>query len=323
MKVILVTGGTGFIGSHLCTALLKQGHRVLCVDNNSTGCMDNISECLKHDHFEFMRHDITEPLQVEVDLIYHLACPASPHAYQLNPIKTLKTNVLGTMHMLGLAKRTGARILLTSTSEVYGDPLETPQKETYWGHVNSFGERSCYDEGKRCAESFMYAYEKYCGVDIRIARIFNTYGPHLHKNDGRVVSTFIMQALQGHPITLFGDGQQTRSFCYVEDTVTGLVALMASEDVHGPVNIGNPQEITIAKLARLVVMLTDSSSTLIKKQLPPDDPKRRCPDISKARRVLGWAPTMDLKAGLLHTIYYFKTKYVQEYPKTIFKPSKN
>ena len=319
MKVILVTGGSGFIGSHLCAALLTQGHRVLCVDNNSTGCMDNIAECLKHDHFEFIRHDITKPLHVEVDLIYHLACPASPKAYQKNPIKTLQTNVLGTMHMLGLAKRTGARILLTSTSEIYGDPGVTPQKETYWGHVNCFGERSCYDEGKRCAESFMYAYRQYCDVDIRIARVFNTYGPHLHPHDGRVVSNFIMQALHGHPITLYGDGQQTRSFCYVEDTVAGLLALMAAKDVQDPVNIGNPHEITIAHLAKQVIMLTDSSSTVHRKQLPADDPKRRCPDISKAKHLLKWEPTIGLKTGLLHTIQYFKSKYVPEYPKTLFE----
>ena len=307
MLTILVTGGTGFIGSHLCARLLEQGNRVLCLDNNFTGNLDNVKELLDNPRFEWIRHDVTLPYTCEVDQIYHLACPASPPAYQYNPIKTIKTNVIGTLNMLGLAKRTKARILLTSTSEVYGDPEESPQKETYWGHVNPNGIRSCYDEGKRCAESLMIAYHNQCSVDIRIVRIFNTYGPHLNPNDGRVVSNFIMQALAGAPITVYGKGEQTRSFCYVDDMVSGIVALMNAPDVHTPVNIGNPQELTIADLAKRVVTLTKSSSPLVHKPLPKDDPRRRCPDISKAKRLLGWAPRVGLDDGLRKTIAYFRS----------------
>ena len=320
-KRTLVTGGAGFIGSFLCEQLIKEGHYVICCDNFYTGNRENLKNIYKNKNFELLRHDVTFPLYIEVDQIFNFACPASPVHYQNDPVQTVKTCVHGAINMLGLAKRTKARIMQASTSEIYGDPEIHPQKESYWGHVNPIGIRSCYDEGKRCAESFMYAYRQYCDVDIRIARIFNTYGPHLHPHDGRVVSTFIMQALHGHPITLYGDGQQTRSFCYVEDTVAGLLALMAAKDVQDPVNIGNIQEITIAHLAKQVIMLTDSSSTILRKQLPPDDPKRRCPDISKAKHLLKWEPTIGLKTGLLHTIQYFKSKYVPEYPKTIF--SKN
>lgn len=306
MRTILVTGGTGFIGSHLCEALLDRGDRVLCLDNNFTGSLDNVSHLRGNPRFEFIRHDVTEPIRLEVDQVYHLACPASPKDYQLNGIKTIKTNVLGTLHMLGLAKRTGARILLTSTSEVYGDPLVSPQTEEYWGNVNPIGVRSCYDEGKRVAETLMMEYHKCCGVDTRIARIFNTYGPRLNRNDGRVISNFIVQALEGRPITIYGDGSQTRSFCYVADQVAGLMRLMDLDDYHDPVNIGNPVERSMLEVADLVLKLTVSPSTLEFLPLPQDDPMQRRPDITKARDLLGWEPVVGLEEGLLRTIDYFR-----------------
>jgi UDP-glucuronate decarboxylase len=306
IKTILVTGGTGFIGSHLCDALLTQGHRVLCLDNNFTGCIENIEHIRAHPRFEFIRHDVTEPIRLEVDQIYHLACPASPKDYQFNSIKTIKTNILGTLNMLGLAKRTGARILLTSTSEVYGDPLVSPQNEEYWGNVNPIGVRSCYDEGKRLAETLMMEYHKNCAVDTRIARIFNTYGPRLHRNDGRVISNFIVQALANNPLTIYGDGLQTRSFCYVSDQVDGLVRLMNTEDFHLPINIGNPVEKTMMEIAEMVLRLTGSSSTILHLPLPQDDPMQRRPDITRARTILTWTPTIDLEDGLVRTIDYFK-----------------
>jgi len=305
-KTILVTGGTGFIGSHLCERLVEAGNHVICVDNNLTGSLDNISHLRSHPSFEFIRHDVTQPLFLEVDEIYHLACPASPKDYQKNSIKTIKTNIIGTINMLGLAKRVGARILFTSTSEIYGDPLESPQREEYWGNVNPFGERSCYDEGKRLAETLMREYSDKCGVDVRVARIFNTYGPRLSRSDGRVVSNFIVQALENRPITIFGDGSQTRSFCYVDDTVAGLMALMTS-DYRQPVNIGNRREITVRELAQKVILLTGSTSEIVYHPLPNDDPKRRNPDITKARTILGWNPVVDLEDGLNETIRYFDT----------------
>lgn len=304
-KNILVTGGTGFIGSHLCETLLAQGHRVLCLDNNFTGTLDNIQHLRSHARFEFIRHDVTEPIRLEVDQIYHLACPASPKDYQFNSIKTIKTNVLGTLHMLGLAKRIGARILLTSTSEIYGDPLVSPQTEEYWGNVNPIGIRSCYDEGKRLAETLMMEYHRNCGVDTRIARIFNTYGPRLNCNDGRVISNFIVQALEGRPITIYGNGSQTRSFCYVSDQVDGLIRLMNSEEYHLPINIGNPIEKSMLEIADIVLRLTSSTSTIEFMPLPQDDPMQRRPDITKARTLLGWEPVVGLEEGLIKTIEYF------------------
>jgi len=311
-KVILVTGGTGFIGSHLCEALLAGGHRVLCLDNNFTGSLNNVEALRSNPRFEFLRHDVTEPILLEVDQIYHLACPASPRHYQSNGIKTIKTNVLGTMNMLGLAKRTGARILLTSTSEVYGDPLVSPQTEEYWGHVNPIGIRSCYDEGKRLAETLMMEYHRKCNVDIRIARIFNTYGPRLNREDGRVISNFIVQALEGKPITIYGDGSQTRSFCYVSDQVRGLIALMNQEEKNCvlPINIGNPHEMTIRDTADLILQLTGSSSVIQHLPLPQDDPMQRRPDITRARTLLQWEPTVSLQQGLLHTIQYFQIPHI-------------
>lgn len=307
MKTILVTGGTGFIGSHLCERLLSQGHRVLCLDNNFSGCMENIQHLRDHPNLEFIRHDVVEPIRLEVHEIFHLACPASPKDYQLNPIKTIKTNVLGTLNMLGLAKRVKAKILLTSTSEVYGDPTVSPQSETYWGNVNPIGIRSCYDEGKRVAETLMMEYHHHCGVQTRIARIFNTYGPRLHENDGRVISNFIVQALKNEPITLYGDGSQTRSFCYVDDQVNGLLALMNS-NYSMPVNIGNPHEISIHEIARRILHLTHSESTITHKPLPSDDPTQRCPDITLARSLLNWEPVVDLDEGLRRTIDYFQKR---------------
>lgn len=304
MKTILVTGGTGFLGSHLCERLLKDGHYVICLDNNFTGNLQNISHLRSNPHFEFIRHDVVADILLEVDQIYHLACPASPKDYQLNGIKTIKTNILGTMNMLGLAKRTGARILLTSTSEVYGDPKVSPQVEEYWGNVNPIGIRSCYDEGKRLAETLMMEYKRNCGVDIRIARIFNTYGPRLNKNDGRVISNFVVQALKGENITIYGDGSQTRSFCYVDDTIDGLVRLMEG-DYNLPVNIGNPNEITIKEIAEKIVGMVGSKCELDYKELPQDDPMQRRPDITKARELLGWEPKVGLQEGLLRTIGYF------------------
>ena len=307
--IILVTGGTGFIGSNLCKELVKdENNHVICLDNNLTGNLKNIKELFYLDNFEFIRHDVCKEILLEVDQIYHLACPASPKDYQLNGIKTIKTNVLGTLNMLGLAKRTNARILLTSTSEVYGDPKESPQKETYWGNVNPVGIRSCYDEGKRVAESLMTEYNRNCNVDIRIARIFNTYGPFLNKNDGRVVSNFITQSLRGEDITIYGKGEQTRSFCYITDTLKGLIKLMNSEtngNTITPINLGNPNEISILTLALNIILLTDSKSNIIYIDLPQDDPLTRKPCIEKAKKVLEWEPKISLEEGLKKTIEYF------------------
>ena len=305
-KRILVSGGAGFIGSHLCQRLIEQGHEVLCVDNLYTGVRSNINVLLKHPNFELMRHDVTFPLYAEVDAIYNLACPASPVHYQFDPVQTTKTSVHGAINMLGLAKRLKCPILQASTSEVYGDPNVHPQPEEYWGNVNPIGIRSCYDEGKRCAETLFFDYHRQHKLGIKVARIFNTYGPNMHPNDGRVVSNFIMQALQGKPITLFGDGSQTRSFCYVDDLVDGLMRLMNSApEVTGPINLGNPGEFTILELAEMVVELTGSKSEIVYKPLPQDDPKQRQPDITKARSVLGWEPKVALRNGLQKTIPYF------------------
>lgn len=311
MARILVTGGAGFIGSHLVEYLLHQGHEVLSLDNYFTGCKDNLLHLQNHPRLELIRHDLVNPIMVEVDQIYNLACPASPVHYQYNPVKTIKTNVLGTLHMLGLAKRVKARILQASTSEIYGDPTIHPQPEEYWGNVNCIGVRSCYDEGKRVAETLMMDYHRQNGVDIRIARIFNTYGPRMAVNDGRVISNFIVQALTGREITVYGQGQQTRSFCYVSDLVEGLARLMAYHCFDGPVNLGNPEEFTILELAQKVLELTNSPSPLVFQPLPPDDPRQRCPDITKARNRLGWTPTVSLTEGLKETISYFIYKLKQ------------
>jgi UDP-glucuronate decarboxylase len=308
MARILVTGGAGFIGSHLVEFLLQQGHDLLCLDNYFTGSKENLTHLRDNPRLEMIRHDVVNPIMLEVDQVYHLACPASPVHYQYNPVKTIKTNVLGTLHMLGLAKRVKARILLASTSEIYGDPLEHPQKESYWGNVNCLGPRSCYDEGKRVAETLMADYHRQNRVDIRIARIFNTYGPRMALNDGRVVSNFIVQALSGKEITIYGAGQQTRSFCYVSDLVDGLVRLMNCENQTEPVNLGNPEEFTIMELAEKVLALTGSSAALVFKPLPPDDPVRRKPDISRAKAILDWQPAVPLDAGLRATIPYFAEK---------------
>ncbi|HUS24982.1 MAG TPA: UDP-glucuronic acid decarboxylase family protein [Candidatus Binatia bacterium] len=306
-KRLLVTGGAGFIGSHLCARLLEQGHELVCVDNFYTGTRDNLLPLLDHAHFEILRHDVTFPLYVECDAIYNLACPASPVHYQFDPVQTTKTSVHGAINMLGLAKRMRCPILQASTSEVYGDPEVHPQPESYWGRVNPIGIRSCYDEGKRCAETLFFDYWRQHKLQIKVARIFNTYGPNMHPNDGRVVSNFIMQALQDRPITLYGDGQQTRSFCYVDDLVDGLMRLMnTAAAVTGPVNLGNPGEFTIRQLAELVIELTGSRSKLVKKPLPQDDPKQRKPDIRLARKALGWQPQVKLRAGLEKTIPYFE-----------------
>ena len=304
---VLVTGGAGFLGSHLCERLLDEGAEVLCVDNFFSSTRENVEHLLPNPRFELMRHDVTFPLFVEVDEIYHLACPASPVHYQRDPVQTTKTSVHGSINMLGLAKRTGARILLASTSEVYGDPEVHPQVEEYWGHVNPNGIRSCYDEGKRCAETLFFDYHRQNGVDIKVARIFNTYGPRMHPNDGRVVSNFIVHTLRGDSLTLYGDGQQTRSFCYVDDQIDGLMRLMASPDgVTGPINIGNPNEITVRQLAERVTELTGAATEITFEPLPSDDPTRRCPDITKAREILGWEPKTDLDTGLTSTIEYFQ-----------------
>ena len=303
---VLVTGGAGFIGSHLCERLGGEGHDVLCLDNFFTGKRTNVSHLLSNPRFELIRHDVTEPVLLEVDQIYNLACPASPVHYQYNPVKTIKTSVLGTIHMLGLAKRVRARILQASTSEVYGDPLVHPQPESYFGHVNPIGIRSCYDEGKRVAETLMMDYHRQNKVDVRIIRIFNTYGPRMHPNDGRVISNFVMQALRGVPITIYGDGSQTRSFCYVDDLVEGMVRLMAKEGVTGPVNVGNPVETSVLEFARRIVELTGSRSKIVFRPLPSDDPKRRQPDISLARELLAWEPRVPLEEGLKRTIEYFQ-----------------
>jgi UDP-glucuronate decarboxylase len=303
---VLVTGGAGFIGSHLCKFLLNKGYDVLCLDNFYTGTKENIKDLMDNFKFELVRHDIVQPILLEVDQIYHLACPASPVHYQFNPVKTTKTSIMGTINMLGIAKRVKARILLASTSEVYGDPTEHPQKESYWGNVNTLGPRSCYDEGKRVAETLMMDYYRQNNVDIRIVRIFNTYGPNMVKNDGRVVSNFIVQALEEKPITIYGDGHQTRSFCYVDDLVEALVKMMEQEEHIGPINIGNPNEFTIKQLAEIVLELTNSNSKLVYKDLPLDDPVRRQPDITLAKKYLQWEPKVKLKEGLIKTIEYFK-----------------
>jgi UDP-glucuronate decarboxylase len=304
---VLVTGGAGFIGSHLCEKLLAQGCEVLCVDNFYTGAREHIAHLIPEPKFELLRHDVTFPLYVECDAIYNLACPASPVHYQFDPVQTTKTSVHGAINMLGLAKRLKVKILQASTSEVYGDPQVHPQREDYWGHVNPVGPRSCYDEGKRCAETLFMDYHRQHRLPIKIARIFNTYGPRMHPADGRVVSNFIVQALQGEPITIFGDGQQTRAFCFVDDTVDALMRLMASPpDFIGPVNVGNPQELSMLGIARLVLELTGSRSKLEFRPLPADDPCRRCPDITLAQRMLEWEPTVALRDGLARTIAYFE-----------------
>ncbi len=320
-KRILVTGGAGFIGSHLCERLLTDGHDVVCLDNFFTGEKENILRLLDDHHFELIRHDITEPLLVEVDWIFNLACPASPIHYQYNPVKTTKVNVLGALNMLGLAKRVRARVLQASTSEIYGDPAVHPQTEDYWGNVNPIGTRSCYDEGKRVAETLFFDYLRQNKVDIKVVRIFNTYGPRMRPDDGRVVSNFIVQALANEPITIYGDGSQTRSFCYISDLIEGLIRMMDYETgdlsrekdytkpyvsgFPGPINLGNPEEVTILDIARRVVALTGSSSEVVFERLPEDDPKKRCPDITKARNHLGWSPAMSLDEGLKKTVEYF------------------
>jgi UDP-glucuronate decarboxylase len=305
-KRILVTGGSGFIGSHLIDRLLELGHEVICADNLFTGTKRNVDHLHNHPRFEFLRHDVTFPLYVEVDEIYNLACPASPVHYQYDPVQTTKTSVHGAINMLGLAKRLKCKIFQASTSEVYGDPVVHPQTEEYWGNVNPIGFRSCYDEGKRCAETLFFDYHRQHGLQIKVARIFNTYGPRMHPADGRVVSNFIMQALQGEPITIYGDGSQTRSFCFVEDMVEAFIRLMATDDgVTGPVNLGNPGEFTIKELAEKVVAQTGSKSQIVYRDIPQDDPKQRCPDITKARQLLDWQPTIALDQGLGWTIDYF------------------
>lgn len=304
---ILVTGGAGFIGSFLCERLLDQGAEVLCVDNFFTGTRSNVAHLMSNPRFELMRHDVTFPLFVEVDQIYNLACPASPVHYQFDPVQTTKTSVHGAINVLGLAKRTRAKILQASTSEVYGDPEIHPQTEDYWGNVNPIGPRSCYDEGKRCAETLFFDYHRQHGLEVKVARIFNTYGPRMHPNDGRVVSNFIMQALRGQDITLYGDGEQTRSFCFVDDLVDGLIRLMdTGPETTGPINLGNPTEFTIRELAELVIELTASGSKLVHKPLPQDDPRQRQPDITRAKAALDWQPTVKLRYGLQKTIEYFR-----------------
>ena len=308
-KRSLVTGGAGFLGSHLCERLLERGDDVLCVDNFYSGTKDNIAHLLGHAHFELVRHDVTFPLYLEVDEIYNLACPASPVHYQYDPVQTTKTSVHGAINMLGLAKRVKARILQASTSEVYGDPSVHPQPESYWGHVNPIGVRACYDEGKRCAETLFFDYNRQHGLEIKVVRIFNTYGPRMHPNDGRVVSNFIVQALRGEPITLYGDGAQTRSFCYVDDLVEALLRFMqtAPGDT-GPLNVGNPKEFTIRELAERVLQLTGSKSEIVLRPLPPDDPAQRQPDIAAAKKLLGWEPATPLEAGLQKTVEYFRSQ---------------
>ena len=309
MKKILVTGGAGFLGSHLCERLLNEGNEVVCLDNYFTGQKSNIVHLIDNPYFELIRHDITMPFFIEVDEIYNLACPASPVHYQYNGIKTVKTSVMGAINMLGLAKRIKAKILQASTSEVYGDPEIHPQTEDYWGHVNPIGIRACYDEGKRCAETLFVSYHMQNNVRIKIMRIFNTYGPRMHPNDGRVVSNFIVQALQNRDITIYGNGEQTRSFCYVDDLIEGMIRLMnTTDDITGPVNVGNPGEFTILELAEKVIRLTNSNSKLVFEPLPADDPMQRQPDISLARQLLGWQPSINLEQGLIKTIDYFKSQ---------------
>lgn len=304
---VLVTGGAGFLGSHLCERLLEEGHTVICLDNYFTGGKGNIFHLMDNRHFELVRHDLVNPIFLEVDQIYNLACPASPIHYQYNPVKTTKTSVMGAINMLGLAKRVKAKILQASTSEIYGDPTVHPQNETYWGNVNTIGPRACYDEGKRCAETLFFDYHRQNKVNIRVARIFNTYGPRMHPNDGRVVSTFIIQALRGEPITIFGDGSQTRSFCYVDDMIDGLIRMMEGpDDFVGPVNLGNPTEHSIRELAKLILKLAGSTSGLEFFPAPEDDPKRRQPDIALARKELDWEPKVPIEDGLEKTIHYFR-----------------
>jgi UDP-glucuronate decarboxylase len=310
-KRILVTGGAGFLGSHLCEHLLELGHEVVCLDNFFTAQRRNVEHLLDDNRFELVRHDVTDPLTIEVDEIYHLACPASPVHYQRNPVRTIRTAVQGTLNMLDMAREVRARILIASTSEVYGDPREHPQSEPYWGHVNPIGPRACYDEGKRCAEALTASYARQYGVATRVARIFNTYGPRMHEDDGRVVSNFVLQALRDQPITIYGDGGQTRSFCYVSDLIAGFVRLQGLSDDPGPVNLGNPRESTIRELADMVLRLTGSKSKLQIEPLPVDDPVRRCPDIAKAKRLLNWEPKVSLEEGLLHTIEYMREAVVQ------------
>ena len=305
---ILVTGGAGFLGSHLCERLLQDGNEVVCIDNLFTGQKANIAHLLPNPRFEFVRHDVIDPFKYEVDQIYNLACPASPPHYQHNPIKTIKTSVMGAINCLGLAKRLKARVFQASTSEVYGDPSVHPQPESYWGNVNPIGRRSCYDEGKRCAETLFFDYHRENKVDIRVVRIFNTYGPRMHPNDGRVVSNFIVQSLQGDDLTLYGDGTQTRAFCYVDDLIEGFVRFMGQTETVGPMNLGNPGEFTMLQLAEKTLRLVGGPSRIVYRPLPADDPKQRRPDITLAKRVLQWAPAVDLEEGLRRTIAYFKTK---------------
>jgi UDP-glucuronate decarboxylase len=323
-KKVLVTGGAGFIGSHLCKRLLADGHEVLCLDNYFTGTKENIARFLEHPRFELIRHDVTEPLTIEVDWIFNLACPASPIHYQYNPVKTIKVNVLGAMNMLGLAKRVRARILQASTSEIYGDPEIHPQTEDYWGHVNPIGKRSCYDEGKRVAETLFFDYFRQNKVDIKVVRIFNTYGPRMRPDDGRVISNFIVNALSNKPIAIYGDGSQTRSFCYIDDMIEGLIRMMDYESCTekrgkdytqsylsgfpGPINLGNPDEVSVASIANKIIQFTGSKSKLVFEKLPEDDPKRRCPDISKAKNILKWKPRIKVDDGLRKTIEYFLKK---------------
>ncbi|MEZ4294131.1 MAG: UDP-glucuronic acid decarboxylase family protein [Polyangiaceae bacterium] len=306
-KRIAVTGGAGFLGSHLCDRLIADGHEVVCLDNFFTGARRNIDHLLDNHRFELVRHDVVQPIVIEVDQIYHLACPASPVHYQRNPVRTIRTAVQGTLNMLDMAREVRARIFIASTSEVYGDPQEHPQRETYWGHVNPTGPRACYDEGKRCAEALTVSYKQQYGIEARIGRIFNTYGPRMHPNDGRVVSNFIVQALKNKPITVYGDGQQTRSFCYVSDLVEAFVRMMSLEHDPGPTNLGNPRELTVMDLAKMTVSLTGSESEIIREKLPADDPVRRKPDISKAEEVLKWRPEVAIEEGLAKTIDYFKS----------------
>jgi len=306
---ILVSGGSGFVGSHLCERLLNEGHEVVCLDNFFTGSRTNIEHLLDHHRFELVRHDVTEPITMEVDQVYHLACPASPIHYQRNPVRTIRTAVEGTLNMLDLAREVRARILIASTSEVYGDPIEHPQRETYWGNVNPIGPRACYDEGKRCAEALAVSYARQYSVEVRIVRIFNTYGPRMHENDGRVVSNFVVQALRGEPITVYGEGQQTRSFCYVSDLLEGFKRLMASEHGVDPVNLGNPRETTVLELAEMIRRLAKSKSEIIKAPLPKDDPTRRKPDITRAQELLdNWGPKVSLEEGLSATIEDFRRR---------------
>ena len=316
MTTVLVTGGAGFLGSHLCDRLIERGDEVICVDNFFTGSKENVRHLLGHPRFELIRHDIVHPLFVEADRIFNLACPASPEAYQYNPIKTIKTSTVGMVNIMGLAKRCGARVLHASTSEVYGDPLVHPQTEDYWGHVNPIGPRSCYDEGKRIAESLMVNYHQEHGTEIRIIRIFNTYGPRMAPDDGRVVSNFIMQALRGEDLTVYGDGLQTRSFCYCDDLIAGMMKLMDQDEHNGPINIGNPVENTMLELAEAVIKVTGSRSKVTHMPLPKDDPQKRCPDITRARTQLGWEPKVPLAEGLKSTMEWYKAKLEQSRAKS-------